>query len=274
MINRWPRLTLRMSLVLLHDVVLSVLAVLASFYLRFEGYGIAIREPLLALILPGFAVYTVVVFLTFRIYRSKWQFISLGDLYDIAVVATVLSISLLVLDYVLVAPNLYGDFFFGKTTIAIYWLLEVFFLGASRLIFSLYKQSAGRPAARAAAALVLGHAADSEVLLRAIETGTVRSVRIVGILSPLPEDIGRSLRGVEVLDPIEDLERVIAILSARGIRIARLVLTPSSLLPEARPEAILEPTSPRKVSTRQRTSVFCWRIQQRCLSGLFQLSVA
>src|SRR5664279_2692729 len=142
MINRWPRLTLRVTVVLLHDVVLSVLAVLASFYLRFESDGVAVREPLLVVILPGFAVYTVVVFLTFRIYRSKWQFISLGDLYDIAVVATVLSISLLVLDYVLVAPNLYGGFFFGKTTIAIYWLLEVFFLGASRLILRLYKQSA------------------------------------------------------------------------------------------------------------------------------------
>lgn len=239
MLIRWPRLTGRMSLVLLYDVVASVLAVPAAFYLRFESYGVTDRESLLFMILPGFAVYSAVIFLSFQIYRSKWQFISLGDLYDIAVVATVLSLSLLILDYVLVAPNFYGGFFFGKTTIVLYWMLDVFFLGASRLLFRFYKQSTLRAGHKAPAALALGHAADADLLLRAIENGAAGSVRIVGILSPEPEDIGRSLRGVEVLGPINDLERVVEILEARGVRIVRLLLMPSALMPEARPEVTL-----------------------------------
>jgi O-antigen biosynthesis protein WbqV len=236
---RWPWLNGRVGLVLLYDVAVSVLAVPAAFYLRFESEGIAAREQLLFAILPAFAIYAAGVFLAFQIYRSKWQFVSLGDLYDIAIVATVLSVSLLVLDYVLVAPNLYGGFFFGKTTIVIYWMLDVFLLGAARLVFRSYKQSRQRPARKAAAALVLGRAADADVLLRAVENGAVESMRIVGILSPLADDLGRSIRGVEVLAPLHDLERAVAILERRGVRIVRVVLTPSALAPEARPEAIL-----------------------------------
>ncbi len=34
------------------------------------------------------------------------------------------------IDYVLVAPNVLGQCFFGKITILLYWLLQMMFLGA------------------------------------------------------------------------------------------------------------------------------------------------
>ena len=47
--------------------------------------------------------------------------------------------------------------------------------------------------------LVLGRAADADVLLRAIESGAVKKIWPVGILSPSPADRGQTMRGVAVL---------------------------------------------------------------------------
>ena len=57
---------------------------------------------------------------------------------------------------------------------------------------------------------VLGRAADAEVLLRAIESGAVKKIWPVGILSPSSADRGQSIRGIRVLGDIDDLERVVA----------------------------------------------------------------
>jgi FlaA1/EpsC-like NDP-sugar epimerase len=67
----------------------------------------------------------------------------------------------------------------------------------------------------------------------------VTKIRPVGILSPSPADRGQAIRGVSVLGDPGDIERVIADLANRGTHVTRIVLTPSALAPEARPETIL-----------------------------------
>ena len=153
-----------------------------------------------------------------------------------------LAVSLLALDYVLVAPNVYGGFFFGKITILLYWLLQMFFLGGSRVAYRYFHYARTLQRAKIADAtptLVLGRAADAEVLLRSIESGAVKKIWPVGVLSPSTADRGQSIRGIPVLGDIDDLERVVADFSDRGTRVTRVVLTPSALSPEARPEALL-----------------------------------
>ena len=83
------------------------------------------------------------------------------------------SLTLLVLDYVLVAPNVRGAFFFGKVTIVLYWFLEVSFLSALRFAYRYFRYTRVRHHAReedAAPALLIGRAADAEILLRGIES--------------------------------------------------------------------------------------------------------
>ncbi len=87
--------------------------------------------------------------------------------------------------------------------------------------------------------LVLGRAADAEVLLRAIESGAVNKICPVGILSPSPSDRSQSIRGMPVLGHPDDLGNVVADLANRGTNVTRLVLTASALAPDAQPEAIL-----------------------------------
>jgi FlaA1/EpsC-like NDP-sugar epimerase len=234
--------TPRMLLILVHDLLATAAAVLASFYIRFEEAGFADRWRLLAVILPAFLVYAVPVYGIFGLYKSKWRFTSLPDLRNIAMASAVMAVTLLVLDYVLLSPNIYGTFFFGKITIALYWFLQLFFLAGTRVGYRYFRYTRTLQHARAQDAnpiLVLGRAADAEVLLRAIESGAVQKVRPVGILSPSRADRGQAIRGIPVLGGFDDLEAVLPDLAGRGTHIGRVVLTASALDPEARPEALL-----------------------------------
>jgi O-antigen biosynthesis protein WbqV len=176
------------------------------------------------------------------LHRNKWRFTSIPDLYNLFRASSVLAISLLALDYVLVAPNFYGTFFFGKVTILLYWFLQMFFLGGLRVVYRYFHYARTLQRVKVADAtptLVLGRAADAEVLLRGIESGAVKKIWPVGVLSPSAADRGQSIRGIPVLGDIDDLEGVVADLETRGDRVRRLVLAPSALALEARPEAIL-----------------------------------
>src|SRR5579872_1045762 len=126
---RFMKFTPRTGLILTHDLVVTAGAIVATFYIRFEGTGIGHRWGPLLVFLPGFLVYAGLVYSFFALYRTKWRFASLPDLFNIFRATTVLALSLLVLDYILVAPNLSGTFFFGKITIALYWFVQMFFLG-------------------------------------------------------------------------------------------------------------------------------------------------
>jgi FlaA1/EpsC-like NDP-sugar epimerase len=248
---RLSNLTLRNLLIAAHDALATTLALFASFYLRWEGEPFFDRLPLLLRILPYFIVFSLLVCYAFNLTTTKWRFISLPDALNILRVATVLAVALLVLDYIFVAPNLLGTpvapnvvgaFFFGKITIILYWFLEVFFLSASRFAYRYFRYTRVRHHAKAEDAsptLLIGRAADAEILLRGIESGAVKRIWPVGLLSPSRADQGQTIRNIPVLGGIDDFEDVIADFARRNKPIARAVMTPSAFDPEARPEAVL-----------------------------------
>ena len=248
---RLSNLTLRNALIATHDALATALAVLASFYLRFEGDLLTDRLPLLFRILPYFIAFSVVVCYALNLTTAKWRFISLPDALNILRAATVLAVALVVLDYIFVAPNthgtpvapnLQGAYFFGKVTIILFWFLEVSFLSALRFAYRYFRYTRVRHHAMAedaAATLLVGRAADAEILLRGIESGAVRRIWPVGLLSPSPADRGQLIRNIPVLGGIDDIEDVIADFARRNKPIARVVMTPSAFDPEARPESVL-----------------------------------
>ena len=232
----------RKSLIVLHDLLATMAAIVVTFLMRFEGAALTERLRGLERFLPFFLLYAAIVYFIFGLHRNKWRFTSIPDLYNLFRASTVLAISLLALDYVLVAPNIYGAFFFGKVTILLYWFLQMFFLGGLRVVYRYFHYARTLQRVKVADAtptLILGRAADAEVLLRGIESGAVKKIWPVGVLSPSAADRGQSIRGIPVLGDIDDLEGVVADLESRGDRVRRLVLAPSALALEARPEAIL-----------------------------------
>lgn len=242
MMIRLPTFTPRMWLILAHDLLATAAAVVASFFIRFEEAGLAERWRLLVVLLPAFVVYSGFIYGFSGLYKAKWRFTSLPDLFNIVRAATVLAVTLLALDYVLVAPNVYGAFFFGKITILLYWLLQIAFLSGPRIAYRYFRYTRTLQHAKAGDStpiLVVGRSADVDVLLRAIESGAVTKIRPVGILSPSLADRGQAIRGISVVGAPDDLESVVAEFSNRGTNVTRLVLTPSALAPEEKPETIL-----------------------------------
>jgi O-antigen biosynthesis protein WbqV len=235
-------LTLRNALIATHDALATAAALFASFFLRFDGELFWNRVPLLLHIVPYFIAFSVVVAYAFKLTTTKWRFISLPDALNIVRVATMLTLALVVLDYLIVAPSVGGSFFLGRITIILYWFLEILFLAAPRFAYRYFRYTRVRRNARiegASPALLIGRAADAEVLLRGIESGAVKQLWPIGVLSPSPSDRGQTIRDVPVLGSIDDFEDVIRDYEQRGKPIARVVMTPSAFEPEARPEAVL-----------------------------------
>ncbi len=235
-------LTPRNYLIALHDALATVAAFAASILLRFEGDALTDRLPLLLLVAPFFVAFSVVICFVFKLTTTKWRFISLPDAINILIVASILAMAMLVLDYILISPTQLGTFFFGKLTIILYWFLQIFFLCGLRFTYRYFRYTRALRHARsdlASPALLIGRAADIEVLLRGIESGAIKKVWPIGVLSPSPADRGQLIRGVPVLGGTDDLDDVVADFANRGKPIARVVMAPSALDPDARPESIL-----------------------------------
>jgi FlaA1/EpsC-like NDP-sugar epimerase len=241
--TRITLLTSRNLLIAVHDLVATVLALFAACWLRFDGgEQFFERLPLLLRILPYFLLFSLVVCYFFNLTTTKWRFISLPDALNILRVSVVLTLTLIVLDYILVAPNVRGAFFFGKVTIVLYFFLEVTFLSAGRLAYRYFRYTRVRRHARtedAAPTLLVGRAADAEILLRGIEAGAVKRIWPVGLLSPSFADRGQLIRNIPVLGGVDDVEDVIGDFARRNKKIARLVMMPSAFEPECHPETVL-----------------------------------
>jgi FlaA1/EpsC-like NDP-sugar epimerase len=242
--TRLSHLTLRNFLIATHDALATALALLASFHLRFEGEQLAERLPLLWRILPWFVIFSVVVCYVFNLTTTKWRFISLPDALNILRVAAILALALVVLDYifVFVPPKVYGPAFFGRITIILYFFLQVFSLSALRFGYRYFRYSRTRRHARtedAAPALLIGRAADAEIVLRGIENGAIKRLWPVGLLSPSAADRGQQIRNIPVLGGVDDIEAVIRDFESREKPIKRVVMMPSAFEPDVHPEAAL-----------------------------------
>ena len=240
--SRLSRLTYRQWLIAAHDIVVTAAAFVATLFIRFDEALLAPRldwTPTLLAILVSFAV---VVYFFLGMHVSKWRFTSLPELLRIIQASLVLALSLLVLDYVLVSPRLYGTFFFGKVTIVLYFVIQMAFLSAARIAYRYFREARVQRRARNADAiptLILGRAADVEVPLRAIESGASSKIWPVGLLSPARSDQGVMVRGVPVLGGFDDLESVISMLRHGKTPVTRLVLTPSAFEPGSGAESLL-----------------------------------
>ncbi|WP_338690919.1 MULTISPECIES: nucleoside-diphosphate sugar epimerase/dehydratase [unclassified Bradyrhizobium] len=242
--TRLSQFTLRNFLIMAHDALATTFALLASFYLRFEGSLLTDRLPHLLRILPWFVLFSVAVSYFSNLTTAKWRFTSLPDAVNILRVAAVLTLALVVLDYVyfFTGSSSQSPVFLGRVTIILFFFLEVFALSALRIGYRYFRYSRTRLHARsdnAAPALLVGRTADAEVVLRGIENGAIKRLWPVGVLSPSNADRGQMIRNIPVVGGVDDIEAVIRDFETRQRPIKRVVMMPSAFEPEAHPESVL-----------------------------------
>jgi FlaA1/EpsC-like NDP-sugar epimerase len=230
------------ALIILHDLAMTAVALFVSLALRFDDAFLLDRLRYWRFAIPFIAV-SGGVYLFFRLYQSKWRFASLPDLLGIAKASAVLALALLVVDYVVLAQNLFGGYFFGRQAIAIYLVVQMALLGGPRILYRAWKDGRAKASPdrrEAAPTLLLGRPTDVEVLLRGIETGAVKNMKPVAILSPREIDQGQVIRGVKVRGDFADIEAEVAQAELKGMPIRRIVMTPAALAPDVEPEKVLD----------------------------------
>lgn len=236
------KLTWRNFLIFAHDIIATALAVYLSFFLRFESSGLEERLPLLFTVLPAFLLFAAVVFYVLGLTTTKWRFISIPEALNIIRAATILAAGLLVLDYIFIAPGIFGTFFLGKITIIIYWFLEIALLSCLRFSYRYFRYTRTRNQARimdAAPTLLIGRAADAEIVLRGVESGAIKGIWPVGILSPSRADLSQVIRRTPVLGGINDIAEVVQDFARRDKSIKRIVMTPTAFTPDMSPASVL-----------------------------------
>ena len=240
--KRLLRLTARQWLIAAYDLLATSAALAATLLLRFEGVQLTTRLQWLPTLLVGLVAFAAVVYFLFGLHVSKWRFASLPELLRIMQASAVMAVALLILDYVLLSPNFYGTFFFGKITIVLYFVIQTVFLSGGRLAYRYFREARTQRRGKssdAIPALILGRAADVEGPLRSIESGAISKIFPVGLLSPARSDQGVTVRGVPVLGGFDDIEDVIALLRSRKTPVTRLILTASAFDPDSKTESIL-----------------------------------
>lgn len=227
--------------IIVHDLVMTALAYALSIFLRWPIAEIEPRFSAFARILPILIAAAALAYWRAGLYRSKWRFASLPDLFNIFKASTGLALVLLAVDYAMYARGVSGQFLFGEKAAFLYWVMQMFLLGGPRLAYRYFKYLQSRHGAEGArgAALVLGRAAEADLVLRALEANKHREVEARGILSSRVSDLGAQIRGVPVLGDYDDLERVVGEFADNNIPIRRLIFAPEEFAQDMETERLL-----------------------------------
>ncbi|MCX8232166.1 MAG: polysaccharide biosynthesis protein, partial [Alphaproteobacteria bacterium] len=222
--NPPPFLSLsRVSIVALHDLVQATVAYELAVWVRHQTLG---NDQAFFFDWPNtltFVAVCTIIFWRVGLYRGIWHYASFTDL--VTIVKGVSLGILIFLPALFLVTRLEN---FPRTALILVWPLLVLQLSLPRLAYRLVKDGNLRAVFERnqddrVPVLLVGAGSSAEVFIREMSRpGTPYSV--VGIVDDKPGRIGRDIRGVRVLDSIDNLPAVIAGLDRKGRKPQRLLL--------------------------------------------------
>jgi len=215
----------RQDLAFAHDLVVTCLSFVVSFYLRVGGEAFGTYAEALLTGAPTFAVIAAFTYRAFGLYRGIWRYSSTPDLLNL-VRAVSVAIGLLLLAMFLV--NRLDPI--PRSVPVINWFVLIVMLGGPRLMYRIVKDrrlakkqmmgGAGRTSV-----LLVGSDLNAELFIRSLAADVNAAYRVCGVLDRKPINVGRAIHGVKVLGTIDDLEKVVADLTAAGEGPQRVVIS-------------------------------------------------
>ena len=223
--------------VALHDLGVTFLALIAALALRGEPYEPALSPDARLVVAGGFSVFAVAVYWFFSLYAARWRFASLFDLFGIFKAVTFVSVVILIADY-LISPRLFdGGKFLGGRTIIIYWCVQVILLGGPRVAYRAYRSwRRNRRPDSALGTLIIGQVSAADGLIRLWEAGLAGPLHIYGIITPSPEEVGQTLRGISVWGTTDQIELLVQDVAGQILGILSLPVDGLGALLVAQPE--------------------------------------
>ncbi|MBI2098821.1 polysaccharide biosynthesis protein [Candidatus Uhrbacteria bacterium] len=191
------------------DAILSVLALIAAFLLRFE-----------ATIPPEYYdrfLYYVLIFVGLnliflraeRLYSFTWSFVSLTELTRLfrALTYTAVVFALLVF---IGQGTFYLFSGFPRSIVPLSYILSFILIGGLRISKRLWLQISPEKAASAGEPiLIVGAGKPGEHLIRSLQAGAPGSHHIIGLADNHPRNQGISIHGLPVLGQIKDIPRIV-----------------------------------------------------------------
>jgi FlaA1/EpsC-like NDP-sugar epimerase len=232
-IRYWIRFNSLLMLAL--DTIFVAVCYYAAYLLRFE---FSIPERFLYSFfhtLPLVIAIKIPLFAYFKLYRGMWRYTSVLDLIN--VLKAVFTSTLLIILAVLVLYRFKG---YPRSVFFVDGIMTLVAVGGIRFAIRVYLTSGWGglrlPALRTREGkekrlLVIGAGGAGEKVVREIFENPGVRLRLVGFLDDNPHKIGKTIHGIPVLGPVDDLaqlpiafdEIVIAIPSARGAQMRRIV---------------------------------------------------
>lgn len=246
----------RKIIVIAHDFVMTVLAVLFSFWMRIgddllsnENFSLA---PYFAL---GVACASFLVYRHFNMYKSIWRFASIYDFMNISKAVTTVAIGIVFFSF-LVGSRLYPDqIFTSPALLVLYWASQIGLLLGPRVLYRYYKDWRQRSKVERVKSrkpvLIAGIGLDAERVIRLLEGDARPGLKGIGVLSNKLSDQGQIIRKIPVRGRIDAAAEILDLLSQDGTPISEVIMTPSALQPENAPERLIKSCHERGVRVRR-----------------------
>ena len=217
-------LTRRQLVIVAHDVVMTAVALSASFFLRWGETEFLGRLDRIAMVCALTVPLAALAYWFVGLHRLPWRFTSTPDLTRIALAVTVPAIFLVFVDFIM-----RGQVIVPRTVPAIYWLVQVALLAGPRILYRGHRnRRRDRRAFKGAyrmPVLIAGAGDEADQLVRRLKRDEVSSLDPVGLLTPKERHLGNRIHGVPIVGGFDDLDTTLRRLEARGQKPRRLVIT-------------------------------------------------
>jgi UDP-GlcNAc:undecaprenyl-phosphate GlcNAc-1-phosphate transferase len=183
------------------DVVLVALAYYGAYVLRFDGDMASVQLSIFMRTLPVVIVVQMLCFLIGGVYRGLWRYAGIDDLLLIA--KSVLAAMIVTSGAVMAMYGFRGP---SRAVLVLDGLLLLFFVGASRLSFRLFRAvivGRGQQHPDAKPVLIYGAGDGGELLIREIMNNPGHRYTPVGFVDDDTRKAGKLIHGVRVFDARE-----------------------------------------------------------------------
>lgn len=221
-------MTFRQLIIVVHDLFMTALALVLSFFLRWGAEDFWARADEIAAVCLVVTPLAGLAYWGFRFHQSPWKFVSIPDLLKIALAVSVPAVLLVVVDFLSL-----GQILVPRTVPAIYWFVQVFLLAGPRVVYRAYRSHRRERKAFEGVyrmpVLIAGAGYEAEQLIRRLQRDTAAPMEAIGLLTNKARHVGQRIQGVPIVGTFEDLELVLQRLQAKTVKPRRLIVTRESL---------------------------------------------
>ncbi|MDR0406650.1 MAG: polysaccharide biosynthesis protein [Holosporales bacterium] len=194
--------------IILSDSIMAWISFPLALYLRLDEEVFRLSRELILMGSFYFCSLAVVVCIFFKVHKTIWRYVSLGDLIQVLKAATV-SVGV----FSLLLFFIFSGVFLPRSIPIIHWCVFSGFLAGTRVGYRIilekyFKHKSSKTSLRKPVLLIYtGN--ETEIFLRYQQQDVESPYRIIGLLDKDHHHVERTIRGIRVLGALQDLQNIL-----------------------------------------------------------------